>query len=124
MNIELILDEEKRSFFDNLKSDKNALVVPLDKWKAFIQDNLVSNNYRDPDFRIAGDYVITELNAFASFVGNIRGLFYGRTEGYVTKDYGAFRFAGKLELKKVMPPAPNHDIFNVGLRQPGSFRSK
>jgi hypothetical protein len=73
---------------------------------------------------LAGAYVITDLNIFESFVGNIHRIFYGRTEGIITKEYGAFRFAGKLELKKVMPQAPSYDIYTAGYRQPGSFRSK
>lgn len=123
--IKLNLNEDQRAFFDSLKSNKNALLIPLNKWMECIHPELGSNKVRDPDFRIAGAYVISELDAFELLAKMIKHrIIYSRPEGITTKEYGTFRFAGKLELRRVMPPAPNHDIFDVGDRQPGSFRSK
>lgn len=122
--IELILDGEQQGFFDRLKNARNALLIPVDKWKSIIHVNLGNSRVRDPEYRIAGAFVITEKDAFELFVGSIRGVFYGRPESINTLEYGAFSFAGKLELKRVTSAAPNHDIFDVGFRQSGSFRSK
>lgn len=122
--IDLVMKEDTQSFFDDLKGKKNALIVPIDKWKSIIHANLGNGRARDPEFRIAGAFVITEQDAFELFVGKIHGIFYGRTEGITTKEYGTFRFAGKIDLKRVTSSVPSHDIFDVGSRQPGSFRSK
>ncbi len=124
MKIELILDEESQGFFSQLKSGNNALVVPIDKWSTFIQERLGTTRVKDPNFKIAGSYVITDQKAFELFVGELHSIYYGRPDRLVTKEYGAFRFAGKLDQKRVMPPALSYDIFDVGHRQPGSFRSK
>lgn len=111
-------------FFDKLKKTRNALLIPVDKWKSLIHANLGNNRVSDPEYRIAGAFVITEKDTFELFVGSIRKIFYGRAESINTLEYGAFSFAGKLELKRVTPAVPNYDIFDVGHRQPGSFRSK
>lgn len=60
MKVELIFTEGSREFFDDLKSSKNELVIPLDKWNTLIHDNLGSNRYPDPEYKIVGAYVVTQ----------------------------------------------------------------
>ena len=56
MKIELILDKESQDYLGQLKSSNNALVVPIDKWLAFIQERLGTTKVKDPDFKMAGSY--------------------------------------------------------------------
>ena len=118
MKIELIMDEVQQAFFDKLKKGNDELVVPLDKWNAYINDNLPTELDQMLDFMISGAYVVTERGMYNGFVEGLKYLYYDNKR--LTKQEGGFWFAVKLEPKKKMP---GHDIFNVGLRQPGSFRS-
>ena len=118
MKIELIMDEAQQAFFDKLKNGNDELVVPLDKWNAFIHENLPTEPEDMFEFVIAGKYVITEREMYNGLVERLKYLYYENKR--LTKQEGGFWFAVKLEPKKKMP---GHDIFNVGLRQPGSFRS-
>jgi hypothetical protein len=71
--IELILDEEKAVFFEMLKANKNALIVPLDKWESIIHVNLGKNRVNCARrFR-----VICKEYSWASF-GSYRGNCYER----------------------------------------------
>ena len=118
VKIELIMDEEKQCFLNVLKKKLDELVVPLDKWDLYIKDNPRIKPDQMPEFAISGAYVITERDAFSSVVNDLGYLFYMPKR--LSKEQGGFWFAEKLEPKKKMP---KHDIFDVGLRQPGSFRS-
>jgi len=114
MKIELSMNEEAGAFFEGLKKKHNELVVPLDNWNAYIRDNPRIKDV--PAHMISGEYVITEREQFDALD---KGHFYYAPKR-LPKEQGGFWFAEKLEPKKKMP---KHDIFDVGLRQPGSFRS-
>jgi hypothetical protein len=118
MKIELIMDEEKRAFFDKQKRGNDELIVPLDRWNTYIHDNLGVNPDCVPDFSISGAFVITERSLFLNLVENLGWLFCEKKR--LTKEQGGFWFVVKLEPKKKMP---KRDIFDVGNRQPGGFRS-
>lgn len=118
MKIELIMDEAQQAFFFKLKKGNDELVVPLDKWNLYVHDNLPTEPDQMLDFVISGAHVITERGMYNGFIESLKSLYYENKR--LTKQEGGFWFAVKLEPKKKMP---EHDIFNVGLRQPGSFRS-
>ena len=118
MKIELIMDEAQQAFFDKLKNGNDELVVPIDKWNAFIHENLRTEPEDMLEFVIAGKYAITEREMYNGLVERLKYLYHENKR--LTKQEGGFWFAVKLEPKKKIP---GHDIFNVGLRQPGSFRS-
>lgn len=118
MIIELIMDEGSRAFFNALKKRNDEIVVPLESWSAYIYNNPKRTSEDTPEFVISGEYVITERELFDALVYKLGNLFYSPKR--LTKEQGGFWFAEKLEPKKKMP---KHDIFDVGLRQPGSFRS-
>lgn len=112
------MDLEMQAFFDSLKKIRDELVVPLTIWNNHILDNKRIKPEQMPKFMISGEYVLTEEDVFEELVDNLKYLFYAKRR--LTKDEGGFYLVVKLEPKKIMP---KHDIFNVGLRQPGSFRS-
>jgi len=114
MKIELSMNEDARAFLEGLKKKHNEIVVPLASWNAYIRDN--PRIKVAPAHMISGAYVITEREQFDALD---RGRFYYAPKR-LPKEQGGFWFAEKLEPKKRMP---KHDIFDVGLRQPGSFRS-
>ncbi|MDO9051765.1 MAG: hypothetical protein Q8N02_04175 [Methylotenera sp.] len=118
MKIELIMDEAQQAFFDKLKQGNDELVVPLDKWNAYIHDNLPTELEQRLEFVISGAYVITERGMYNGFVESLKYLHYDNKR--LTKQEGGFWFAIVLEPKKIMP---KHDIFDASKRQPGSFRS-
>lgn len=118
MKIELILNEAQQAFFDKLKKGHNELVVPLDKWNAYIHDNLPTEPEDMIEFVIAGTYVITEREMYNGFVENLKCFYYENKR--LTKQDGGFWYAVKLEPKKKMS---DPDMFIAGIRQPGSFRS-
>lgn len=118
MKIELIMDEAQQAFFDKLKKGNDELVVALDKWNTYIHDHLPTEPEEMLEFVIADTYVITERSAWIALVHSLKNLHYDIKR--LTKQQGGFWFAVILETKKIMP---KHDIFVVGQRQPGSFRS-
>lgn len=118
MKIELIMDEVNQAFFDKLKKGHDELVVPLDKWNAYIHDNLPTEPEEMLEFVIADMYVITEREMYNGFVESLKYLYYENKR--LTKQDGGFWYAVKLEPKKNMF---DPDMFIAGIRQPGSFRS-
>ncbi len=118
MKIELKLNDEASAFLNKLKNERNELVLPVSIWEAHIRDNPRIKVDETPIHIICGDYVITEREYFDGTVSELKHLFYSPKR--LSKAEGGFWFVEKLEQKKKMP---KHDIFNVGLRQPGSFRS-
>jgi hypothetical protein len=119
MKIELLLDDKMQSFLSDLQKERNELVVPIGKWNEHIRDNARIKPKDIPPHIFADSYVITERRWFQALVSEQGNLFF--TPKRLTREEGGFWFADKLELKKNMA---KHDIFDVGNRQQGSFRSK
>jgi len=119
VKVELVMGAEETEFFNALKTKRDELIVPINVWKTHIQGNSQIKPESMPEFVITGAYVIAERSLFDALVKGLGHLFYAPKR--LTKDQGGFWFVEKLEQKKKMP---KHDIFDVGVRQEGSFRSK
>lgn len=115
----LSLDDSAQFFFATQKKKNDELVVPIDSWNLHVRDNPQVKPEDVPNHVNAGAYVITEREWFDDLVKKLGYLFYAPIR--LPKVDGGFWFAEKLVQKKKMP---KHDIFDVGHRQPGSFRSK
>lgn len=119
MKIELPLDDKVQLYLSELKRKQDELVVPIEKWNEHIRDNGRVKPEDIPPHIVADSYVITEREWFQAVVFKLGNLFF--TPKRLSRAEGGIWFADKLELKRKMP---KHDIFDVGIRQPGSFRSK
>ena len=118
MKIDLIMNDSAQEFFDVLKNKNDELIVPLNGWITYIRENSSIKSEDVPSHMVSGTYVITEREWFGGVARNISSLYY-HPERLLNNKHGAFWYA-KLEPKKKMP---KHDIFDVGNRQSGSFRS-
>ena len=119
MKIELPLDDKVQSFLSELKRKQDELVVPMENWNEHIRDNKRVKPEDIPPHIVAGSYIITQREWFQEVVRNLNNLFFSPKR--LTSEEGGFWFTDKLEPKKKMS---KHDVFDVGIRQPGSFRSK
>ena len=118
MTIELNLNDEAKRFFDELMRETDALVVPRNKWKLYLEDNPRVSAADMPKHMFAEDFVITERDYFRSVIDSLGYLYYLPVR--LTKSEGGFWFAKILEPKKTLP---KRDIFDAGHRQDGSFGS-
>jgi hypothetical protein len=118
MRIDLIMDDSAQEFFDVLKKKNDELIIPLNGWIAYIRDNSNIKPEDVPSHKVSGTYVITEREWFGEVARSIDSLYYHPVRLLHNKQ-GAFWYS-ELEPKKKMP---KHDIFDVGNRQSGSFRS-
>lgn len=118
MKINVMMDELAQGFLEELKRKYDELIVPLDSWIAYIRDNPSVKEEDLPQFIETGGYVITEREWFGDLVKELGNIYYEPKR--LPKQEGGFWFVLKLESKKKMP---KHDFFDVGIRQPGSFRS-
>ncbi|MGZ8907347.1 MAG: hypothetical protein ACXW1U_16695 [Methylobacter sp.] len=128
LNLDLLTKEE-REYLDELKRDGYELIVPIALWNGYLKEYAPVEKYfnayeRDhPPYRMLTDYidyVIVDRSWFYHLMETrLRSLYYKVIR--LTRDQGGVYFLDKLEPKKRMP---KYDIFNAGIRVPGSFRSR
>lgn len=100
-----------------IKNQVDPLLVPLPLWMEHVENNprirFESFLPTPPNTRVA-EFVLTEKDWFFSVVASVKDLY--REQKLIDRLW----FITKLEPKKIMPKA---DIFDKGVRLPGSFRS-
>lgn len=117
-SIKLDISNEVEAFISDVRrTNGEPYLVPATNWKQHIFEN-VRCNANLPPFIEAGTHIITVSDEFRELINKLGNLQL-RSQRLLT-NIGAIWGAVQLEEKK---PHPKGDIFDYGLRQPGSFRS-
>ncbi|RFC38986.1 MAG: hypothetical protein DID89_2727548042 [Candidatus Nitrotoga sp. CP45] len=118
LKIEVTISKEIEEFISEVRrTGGEPYLVSIPSWNLHIFEN-VRCNANLPPFIVAGTHVITESDEFRELIQKLGNL-HLKSHRLLT-NIGAIWGAVKLEEKK---PGPKGDIFDYGLRQPGSFRS-
>ena len=111
-------DTDAANFLSELRERHDELVMPIELWRAHIENNPLIKRDDIPLHKFSGEWVITEREWFGAVISGLSHLYYHSKR--LTKEQGGFWIVEILEPKKEMP---KHDLFEVGQRQPGSFGS-
>jgi hypothetical protein len=120
MEVQLNLSVEEKMYLKNLKKGYNELVVPIGVWKEYIENNARLAEEDFPFHLTLSEYVITERDWFLYIIRSFN--LYVEEKRLIT-DEGGIHVIVKVEPKRIMPVQPAYDMFDIGRRQPGSFRS-